>query len=81
MNEQLIWQAAAAREFDRLPDPLRDRIYTALARLVFAGEGDVRPVKTQPGVYRLRVGDYRILFEDTGDAYEIVRVSRRDHAY
>ena len=44
-------------------------------------KGDIIPVKSQPGRYRLRVGDYRILFTIEGDYMIVIAITPRGDAY
>ena len=45
-------------------------------------EGDVKRLKNiEPPEYRLRLGDYRLRFDDHGDSIEILRVRHRKEAY
>ncbi len=44
----------------KIPQPEKGRILTALARLNFGPEGDIRPLKGSSD-YRLRVGGWRII--------------------
>ncbi|MER3453478.1 MAG: hypothetical protein C4344_07625, partial [Acidimicrobiia bacterium] len=62
---------AAERDFKKLPTPLRDRLRASLEQLAQAepGTGRIRgkKVKTIRGqadsFHRLRVGDYRIMYD------------------
>jgi mRNA interferase RelE/StbE len=58
------------------------RILQALNRLLAAGEGDVKRLQgIDPPEFRLRVGDYRLLFHDLGEVIEVVAVKHRREAY
>jgi mRNA interferase RelE/StbE len=43
--------------------------------------GDVKRLTNFTPEYRLRIGDWRVLFELAGDSIVIYRVLRRDQAY
>jgi len=59
----LQFHASAEKELKRLPNPVLARVDAALLRLEENPyTGDVKKLKNHPG-YRLRVGQYRILFE------------------
>jgi len=47
----------------RLSLTIRDRVLAALDRYVESGLGDVRKLAGRQDEWRLRVGDYRVLFE------------------
>jgi mRNA interferase RelE/StbE len=46
-----------------------------------AQANNVKALKGEAGVYRLRVGDWRILFSEDGQIIAIVKVSSRGGAY
>ncbi len=61
---QIIWDPPAARNFDDLPDRVRESVYEGLLRLVATGRGDLKRLKGRyAGSFRLRVGDYRVRFD------------------
>jgi mRNA interferase RelE/StbE len=43
--------------------------------------GDIKKLKGASKLYRLRVGDYRVLFELEGDLATVYDVSNRKDAY
>jgi len=56
----------AQRTLERLDVPARERLARALDRLQgnpFDTALDIRPIKGEPGPLRLRVGDWRVIFE------------------
>jgi mRNA interferase RelE/StbE len=58
------------------------RLLKALTRFLETDSGDVRQLEGfNPPMYRLRIGDWRILFRRRGDAVEVVRVLNRSEAY
>lgn len=60
---QIVWDPPAAREFDRLPEPVRESIYHGLYHFVRLGEGDIKALRGEfAGTLRLRLGDYRVRF-------------------
>jgi mRNA interferase RelE/StbE len=44
-------------------------------------EGDIRPLKWQPGYFRLKVGGYRLLFRKNENGILITRIGPRGQAY
>jgi mRNA interferase RelE/StbE len=74
MSYQVILPKSAQKELDRLPDRIAERILDALAVL-----------KTQPrptgckklrgeNAWRIRVGDYRVIYEIHGKAAQVIVV-------
>lgn len=42
---------------------------------------NVRALKGEPGYFRLRVGDWRVIFSEDGEVVGIVRIASRGSAY
>ena len=58
------------------------RVLAALHRYAETGEGDVKALEADlAGLQRLRVGPYRVLFDETADAIHVHRVKHRSEAY
>jgi mRNA-degrading endonuclease RelE of RelBE toxin-antitoxin system len=58
------------------------RIRQAVDRFADSGLGDVRRLQAvDPPALRLRVGNYRVIFRQTGGVIRIVRVRNRKEAY
>lgn len=84
MAYRLEFVSSAQREFLRLPFPVRKRLDPHLSGL----EQDPRPhgVKAmagRKGLFRIRVGDYRVLYEidDAAHVVTVTRVRLRGSAY
>jgi mRNA interferase RelE/StbE len=67
----IVFTTRAAKDFDDIPEPARTAVSEALNLYAVDGRGDVKKLKDREG-YRLRVGDYRVLF--TEDASTIVAI-------
>lgn len=79
MPPRIDLRPTAAKSLRRLSRPDRERILAAIERLP---AGDVKTLTGRPGEYRLRVGDWRILFElGDGDVIIVYRVAPRGSAY
>ncbi len=84
MPWRVIISARAAREMDRLPERDRDATLEALKR--FADDpatGDLRKLGGRAGIWRLRVGRWRVLMrlDNATGAAEVQRVVDRKDAY
>ena len=76
------WKARAIREFGDLDRVVARRIVVALERYAATGHGDVIRLQDAGSTSRLRVGDWRILFEDPdGGEIRVLRVLHRSQAY
>jgi mRNA interferase RelE/StbE len=64
-----------AKDRDRIKDALRDLAKEPL-------EGDIRPYEGSPGVLRLRVGSFRVIFrfKDT-ETIQVSHIEPRGQAY
>ena len=68
----------AAKQINRLPQPLKGRIREAVCKLP---EGDVIKLQGYITKYRLRVGDYRIIFDMRDNIITIGEILPRGEAY
>lgn len=78
---QVVLTKKAARQLDRINEPLKSRIIRALQRLeTEPPEGDVKKLEGRDG-YRARVGGYRILFDIGTDTVSVYKIAPRGDAY
>jgi mRNA interferase RelE/StbE len=72
----------ATVEVRAIDQPTAMQILSALHRYAEMGEGRVKPLSGEfAGLLRLRVGDYRVLFDETEDTITVHRVRDRKDAY
>ena len=71
----------AVRDLEALDRPIARRVLEGIRRLENGLSGDVKRLTNFTPEYRLRVGDYRVLFEIEGDRVIIYRVRHRSRAY
>lgn len=73
MKYRIFLEKHALRDFEDIPEPDHAHIKKKLQRLKggFLPDLDIRKLKGSKNTYRLRVGDYRIIFELNLD-YEII---------
>jgi len=83
VSRRIGWSKRAVKEFDRLDRHLQRRITAALDRLASDQGGDLRKLEgLAEETWRLRVGDWRILFRYREDqSLLILRVRSRGSAY
>ena len=74
---EIIYAKRAAKAIERINNPFKQNIKDAIEKLP---DGDVKKLKGYTNAFRLRVGDYRILFDMNG-LIEITDVLIRGHAY
>jgi mRNA interferase RelE/StbE len=60
---ELVYSPEALKQLEKLERAIRERIIIALERLRIKPESrDIKKLMGMPG-YRLRVGDYRVIFD------------------
>jgi mRNA interferase RelE/StbE len=71
----------AERDLKNIPHSDALRITTKIMTLSHGLTGDIKKLTNFTPEYRLRVGDWRILFEIEGDKIVIYRIMNRREAY
>ena len=77
---RIFWSPKAFRQLRKIRDREEQvRIYDAVSQLVsFPNCRNVRKIKGAEGLYRLRVGRWRVIFSVSSEAITIEEVKRRD---
>lgn len=80
---QIVWSHEADSDLERLDRAMLERVVAAVERYAQTGHGDVKPLRGQSGLFRLRVGSWRVLFELVVDesGMLVLRVLARGRAY
>ena len=79
---RFAWPESARSELRGVDREYAMRILMALTRYGETGEGDVKALSGDwDGCFRLRVGDFRVIFQITPEAIAIVRVRHRSDVY
>lgn len=84
MTYRLIFAKSAKDDVGRLDSVIQRRLSKKLAQVItFSDVTAVAKILTGnlQGVYRIRVGDYRILFVLNGEDINILRVQHRKDVY
>lgn len=81
MEYQVEFKPKAIKELDSLQPQDAQRIVERLRRLQNNLEGDVKRLTNFTPEYRLRVGDFRVLFALAGNQITVYRVVNRRDAY
>lgn len=77
----IVFTTASAKQFDALPIAAQAAVEAALGRYAIDGLGDVKRLSARQG-YRLRVGEYRVLFDESRTTILAVYIGRREtHTY
>jgi mRNA-degrading endonuclease RelE of RelBE toxin-antitoxin system len=79
---RFVWEPAARTDLRRLDRKTAMRILLALTRYSQIGEGDVKPLTDREGLYRFRVGKWRVFFDlDRPGEVRIHGIDNRGEAY
>lgn len=81
MNYQVEFKPKAIKDLQSLPVEVQSRVLTKIELMQNNLTGDVKRLTNYTPEYRLRVGDYRVLFEIEEDILVIYRVKHRKDAY
>ena len=83
MNWAVVFTDPARRDLKRLDRQVADRILAAIVRLAEAEQGDVKRLRSTGREWRLRVGDWRVIFtfEPSTQTLRVLRIAPRGRAY
>lgn len=82
MAARVEYKASVARDLRRLDRRQALRVAADIERrLRGAGQSGEAPGGAFAGLFRLRVGDYRVIYARTDDGYLVLRVAHRGAAY
>ncbi len=83
MAKPVIWSTEARADIRAIDRDTALRLLKALDRFLKTGAGKAKQLEGfDPPLFRLRVGDWRLIYRRRGDAViEIVRVRNRREAY
>lgn len=71
----------ASKQYKKLPKEYKTLVDIALYRLSENLELDLKPIKGERDVYRVRIGKYRVLLRKFDKTVLVFRVSTRRGAY
>lgn len=71
----------AIANLEKIPPPIAAQILRKIRRLSSGLKGDIKRLNSYDCDYRLRSGDYRILFDLNGHEILIQRIKHRKEAY
>lgn len=82
--KRISYSKSALRALSRMPANTAVLIREKVRRYAeepAALANNVKVLKGEPGILRLRVGDWRVLFTEDGEVLDIVRIAVRGGAY
>ncbi len=81
MRYDVQFKPRALRDIEGLSSRMRTRLLARIEEMSNDLKGDVKRLTNFTPEYRLRVGDYRVLFEIEGEKLIIYRIRHRREAY
>ncbi len=81
MKYQVRFKPRSMKDLKKIPLESRERIVEKIEAMSDDLAGDVKQLTNITPEYRLRVGDYRVLFEIEEAAIVVYRVRHRREAY
>jgi mRNA interferase RelE/StbE len=81
MKYSIEFKPKAIKDLRSLPKQIQDKIFEKIQLMEKDLAGDVKKLTNFKPEYRLRVGNYRVLFEIEDENIVIYRVKPRDKAY
>ena len=82
--KEILLSSIAQKQFKGLEKLQKERIKSALGIFTSEGRGDVKKLKGTKGreaLYRLRVGEYRIIFAQRDEKILITQIIPRSQGY
>jgi mRNA interferase RelE/StbE len=81
MRYRVELKKRAVKDLSRLDPANQRRVFAGVQALQEDLSGDVKRLTAFTPEYRLRIGDYRVLFEVVDDSVIVYRVKQRRDAY
>jgi len=78
---QIEYGLSALDDLDHLPTRERAQIHRKIGRLELGLHGNIKRLHEAEAAFRLRMGDYRILFDVEGSVIVIRRIGNRKDVY
>ncbi|MFA4835969.1 MAG: type II toxin-antitoxin system RelE/ParE family toxin [Dehalococcoidia bacterium] len=81
MRYEVQFKPKAVRDIEGLPSRIQARVIARVEEMSNDLKGDIKRLTSFTPEYRLRVGDYRVLFEIEEKTIIIYRIRHRREAY
>ncbi|KOP23405.1 addiction module toxin RelE [Hapalosiphon sp. MRB220] len=84
MNYKIEFSKAASKQFKKLSSELQDRIQTKIDDLALEPRPDgVKKLKGEENSYRIRVGNYRVVYDIYDDVLliTVIKIGHRSKIY
>jgi mRNA interferase RelE/StbE len=81
MRYDVRFKPRVVKDIESLPSRIQGRVLARIEEMSDDLKGDVKRLTNFTPEYRLRVGDFRVLFEIEGETIIIYRIRHRREAY
>jgi mRNA interferase RelE/StbE len=81
MRNKVKFKPRAIKDIESLTSKFQSRVIMKIEEMSDNLKGDVKHLTDSTPEFRLRVGDYRVLFEIEGETIIVYRVRHRREAY
>jgi mRNA interferase RelE/StbE len=81
MRYEIFYSKQSDAELEAFPEKMQRQIKAKIARLQAGFAGDIKKLNASDNIYRLRSGNFRILFEVEGASPVIRTIRDRKQAY
>ncbi|MCK4577964.1 MAG: type II toxin-antitoxin system RelE/ParE family toxin [Candidatus Marinimicrobia bacterium] len=81
MKYEIVFKPKSLKDCKKISKPQLERIFNHVEEMSINLKGDVKRLTNFTPEYRLRVGDYRILFEIDDNKIIIYRIRHRKEVY
>lgn len=79
---KVVLHHTASKYYSRFSEPWKSQVKDAIDALEKEPpEGDIRPYEGNPGILRLKVGKYRVLFKIENETILVTHIEPRGQAY
>lgn len=75
---EILYSKQSVKSIKKIPEPFKGKIKTAIEKIPF---GDIKMLVGYSNMFRLRVGNYRVIYKTTPQGIFIEDVLPRGNAY
>ncbi|HDN51108.1 MAG TPA: type II toxin-antitoxin system RelE/ParE family toxin [Thermoplasmatales archaeon] len=82
--KKILLSTPARRQYNTLDGSTKERIKDVLTRVARGGKPDIKKLKGIKGredLYRLRMGDYRIIYHENAECIKVIQIIHRSKGY
>ncbi len=75
------YEKQAVKALRKIDTPTRKRIVAAIDLLGETGQGDIKKLRGEKNLFRLRVGGWRVIYNEDGIVLLVLKIKPRGGAY